>query len=56
MSLDRFENKDEVIGVSPVFGETMFSEEEPRIEKFNDLLTQNDIMVNQRYMLFLNWI
>jgi hypothetical protein len=43
MSLDRFENKDEVIGVSPVFGETMFSEEEPRIEKFNDLLTQNDI-------------
>ena len=43
MSLDRFENKDEVIGVSPVFGKTMFADEEPRIEKFNDAITQNDI-------------
>ena len=43
MSLDRFENKDEVIGVSPAFGKTMFADEEPRIEKFNDAITQNDI-------------
>lgn len=43
MSLDRFENKDEVVGVTPVFGKTMFADEEPRIEKFNDQITQNDI-------------
>jgi hypothetical protein len=43
MSLDRFENKDEVVGVTPVFGKTMFADEEPRIEKFNDQITQTDI-------------
>jgi hypothetical protein len=43
MSLDRFENKDEVVGVTPVFGKTMFADEEPRIEKFNDQITQTDV-------------
>jgi hypothetical protein len=43
MSLDRFENKDEVVGASPVFGKTMFADEEPRIQKFNDQITQNDV-------------
>lgn len=43
MSLDRFENKDEVLGASPVFGKTMFADEEPRIQKFNDQVTQNDV-------------
>ena len=43
MSLDRFENKDEVLGLSPVYGKTIPLENESDIIIYNDLLTPSDL-------------
>lgn len=46
MSLDRFENKDEVLGLSPVFGKTIPLENESNIVIYNDSLTLSDLNGN----------